>query len=64
MIALIKCLKCGADIEERDCSDIDITNDDIILEKWGICTECEAEIWWEEVVPNNPIIIRNVTVEE
>ena len=63
MIALIKCPKCGADIEERDCSDIDITNDDIVLEKWGICTECEAEIWWDEVVPNNPII-RNVTVEE
>jgi endogenous inhibitor of DNA gyrase (YacG/DUF329 family) len=56
MKAIIKCPKCGAEVEEMDCSDFDITNDDIILNKWGECTKCKVEIWWDEIVPNNPIV--------
>ena len=56
MKAIIKCPKCGAEVEEMDCSDFDITNDVIILNKWGECTECKAEIWWDEIVPYTPLI--------
>lgn len=56
MKAIIKCPKCGEDVEEMDCSDFDITDDDIILTKWGRCTKCEAEIEWNEYVPNIPIV--------
>lgn len=55
-MAIIRCPKCGADVEEMDCSDFDITDDDVILSKWGECTKCKAEIWWDEYVPNNPIV--------
>ena len=55
-MARIKCPKCGADVWEIDCIDFDITDDDIILEKWGKCLECNAEIVWNEIVPNNPIV--------
>lgn len=62
-MAKVKCPKCGADIEEMDCSDFDITDDDIILTKWGRCTKCEAEIWWDEYVPNNPRVKDIISVE-
>ena len=55
-MARIKCPKCGEKVWEIDCLDFDITDDDIILEKWGKCSECNAEIVWNEIVPNNPIV--------
>jgi endogenous inhibitor of DNA gyrase (YacG/DUF329 family) len=55
-MAKIKCPKCGADVEEIDCLDFEITDDDVILKKWGMCTKCKAEIEWNEYVPNNPIV--------
>ena len=53
-MARIKCPKCGAEVE--------IADDVIILKKWGKCAECNAEIGWDEVVPNNPII-EKITVD-
>lgn len=55
-MARIKCPMCKSDVEEKDCSDFDITDDVIILNKWGECIECKAEIWWDEIIPNCPAI--------
>jgi endogenous inhibitor of DNA gyrase (YacG/DUF329 family) len=62
MMAIIKCPKCGAEVEEMDCLDFDITDEVIIFRKWGECTKCKAEIGWDEFVPNNPII-KNIMVD-
>ena len=62
-MAIINCPKCGADVEEKDCLEIDMLDDYIIFRKWGECISCKAEIGWDEFVPNNPIV-RNIMVEE
>jgi hypothetical protein len=55
-MAKAKCPKCWAEIKEMDCLDFELTKDDVILKKWGICTKCKAEIGWNELVPYTPLI--------
>ena len=44
----LKCIHCGTEIEETDCTDLSIEGDYIIAEKVGECPNCEAEYWWNE----------------
>ena len=44
----LKCIHCGAEIDETDCTDLSYEGDYIIAEKVGECPNCEAEYTWSE----------------
>lgn len=44
----LKCIHCGAEIDETDCIDLSLEGDYIIAEKVGECPNCEAEYSWSE----------------
>lgn len=44
----LKCIHCGAEIDETDCVDLSYEGDYIIAEKVGECPNCEAEYNWCE----------------
>lgn len=44
----LKCIHCGAEIDETDCIDLSYEGDYIIAEKVGECPNCEAEYSWSE----------------
>lgn len=44
----LKCIHCGAEIDETDCIDLSYEGDYIIAEKVGECPNCEAEYTWSE----------------
>lgn len=44
----LRCIHCGAIIDETDCIDLSLEGDYIIAEKVGECPDCEAEYSWNE----------------
>jgi hypothetical protein len=44
----LKCIHCGAIIEENDCTDLSHEGNYIIATMTGYCSECETEYTWEE----------------
>ena len=44
----LKCIHCGAEIDETDCIDLSLEGDYIIAKKIGECPDCEAEYSWSE----------------
>ena len=44
----LRCIHCGAIIDETDCIDLSLEGDYIIAEKVGECPDCEAEYCWNE----------------